>query len=106
MGTFLNSLDNFETNSLTAPPLPAKLQGSKDIGTAFRVVPSTSVDKLGPGSNRRNFRVRRSIYTSNQSIPVQPIRTEGLRNLAGICPVLKSENLAVGWGQENNNEAL
>src|ERR1700687_3129451 len=57
-----------QTNSLTASPLPAKLQGSKDIGTAFRAVPSTSVDKLGPGSNRRNFRVRRSIYTSSQSI--------------------------------------
>src|ERR1700704_4724908 len=100
MGTFLNSLDNFKTNSLTPPLLPAKLQGSKDIGTAFRAFPSTSVDQLGPGSNRRNFRVRRSIYTSSRSIPVQPIRTEGLRNLAGTCPVAKRENLAVWWGQE------
>jgi hypothetical protein len=50
---------------------------------------------VGPDPNRRNFRARRSIYTSSQSIPVQPIRTEGLKKLAGICPVAKSEKFAI-----------
>jgi hypothetical protein len=47
---------------LTAALLPAKLQGSTDLGTVFNV-PGTSADKWELIRKGRNFRVMRSIYT-------------------------------------------